>query len=433
MLDGLDPAAASALRSCEAQRYGLGLYHSAQGVIAPVPFPGYVFALFAPFAALPYVSACGLWLALLLACLFAAAVLLARLTLLPLWALIVLAGVSYGVAVLALGEVAPIALAALCASAYALRAQRYALAAAALSVAAVLPHVAAPAFLAVLLFEPRARRSLAIAIGVLLLLDLAIGGPLAAVHYFTRVLPAHAQSEIGYIAQYGLTWILHGAGVPDRAAILLGDLSYLIACAAGIICTGVLRLRARDAALLATLPCAFAVIGGPFIHYSEITLAFPGLLLLYVRCGGIARTCCAGAILLLAVPWQWIVGEPTFVLPLSLAATFVICAGLLGAGRDAALRAAFAALLLGAALLFVALHFGPQVQQLHGAAVDSQLAQASWTSYIRARGASTGLVWWLAKLPTWIGLLLLAAGGYYGAVKKDLVLPVVVERTPVVP
>ena len=429
VLHGSDPYAASSLGACEAQAQPMGLQHVKDGVIAPVPFPGYAFALFVPFAALPYVPAAGLWLALLLVCALAAAVMLARLAGLHTWIALALMAGGFPLAVLVLGEVAPIALAALCAAALALRAKRFWNAAIFLCVAAILPNVLLPAFLAVFIFLPRARVPLTVCGAGLLALDLIISGPGGALAYFTHVLPAHAQSEIGYVAQYGLTWVLHAAGSPDRAALFAGNVSYVLACAAGIICAGAAARTLRERSLIATLPCAFAVTGGPFVHYSEITLALPALLILFARAGGNHRALCTAALLLLAVPWQWIVGEPQLALPAALVIVYVLSLALTSSG-DYALRASALAVLFASALMAAALHFGPQVQQMHGTRVDPALAQAAWTAYIRTQGASAGTVWWLAKSPTWLGLFLLAACGVYAASKKKFVTAPVVERAP---
>ena len=427
-----DPYANASLAACEHQTQPYGLHHTARGVTAPVPFPGYAFVLFAPFAAMPYVPAAVLWLLLLIACTAAGVVLLARIANVPLWCSAAIVAPGYAIAVLGLGEVAPIALTALCCAALALRGGRVWAAAASLCAAAMLPHVLLPAFLAVFFFAPRIRVPLLLCGAVLVALDLAVTGPAAALEYFTRVLPAHAQSEIGYIAQFGLTWILHGIGLDDRSALLAGDASYVAACAAGIACAALFARKTGDAAALALLPAAFAVIGGPFMHYSEITLAFPGILLLYARTNGTVKLLAAASIVLLAVPWQWIVGEPQLALPVALLTVFGVTYGL-RAQRDDALRATFAALSYAAALLFVAIAAGPQVAPMHAAHVASDLAQASWTAYIRAQGASAGVVWWIAKLPTWSGLLLLGACGGYAASKEHFIPAGFVERVPAGP
>ncbi|MFN2448189.1 MAG: glycosyltransferase 87 family protein [Candidatus Baltobacteraceae bacterium] len=429
VLHGLNPYAAASIARCEALAQPFGLHHTAGGVTAPVPFPGYAFALFAPFALLPYVASSLLWLVLLLVTGAASAVLLSRLSSVPLWIALTITGSAYAIAVTALGEVASIALAAVCAAALALRAQRFWLCALWLSVAAILPHVLLPALVAVMLFSPRSRLPLLVCGAALLALDVALTGRVAALEYFTGVLPAHARSEIGYIAQYGLTWMAHAAGAGDRAALALGNLGYAAAAVAGIACAAVLARRRRDAAMLVAIPCAFSVAGGPFMHYSEITLAFPAALLLYAHSLPPARAWYVAAVMLLCVPWQWMIGEPLLAVPAGLLTVYAAASGLMRSA-DAGLRSAAAALLYACALLVIAVLFGPQVQHLGGGASSGALAQSAWAHYIRTQGASGGAVWWLAKAPTWLGLAALTACGAYAAAKKDLVTAALIDRAP---
>lgn len=431
MLHGRNPYHAHAIAACESQPHGLGLLHTKAGVTAPVPFPGYVFVLFAPFALLPYVPAALLWLLLTLACTLLAIRALAQLTGIPAWVSAATVTVAYTIAVLGLGEVAPIALAALCVCALALRARRPWAAAAALCVAAILPHVALGAFVAVLLFERSMRIPVFACGAMLVVLDAMAGGPAMAVEYFARVLPAHAYSEIGYIAQYGLTWALHALRTPDRAAVELGNISYALACIAGITVAAKLRAHWNDAAWLVLLPPAFAVTGGPFMHYSEITLALPALFLLWKSSRGGVRAAAGAGIVLLCVPWQWVVGEPQLAIPAGILAATAVATYLFG--TDGALRVAFGTVVFYGLIFAVALFFGPQVEHGGAYAGSATLAQSSWTAFIRGQGASGGAIWWLVKAPTWIGLLLLAAGSAYAAAVEERKTMRVVDGVPLRP
>lgn len=432
MLAHADPYAGLTLGACEAQQYGYGLYAATHGLVAPVPFPGYAFVLFSAFALLPYLISALLWLLLSIACTGYCAYALSRLTSQPLWLTIVLLAGAYAIAVLGLGEVAPIALAALCAAALEMRAQRYWTASVLMCAAAILPHVLLPAFAAVFLFVPRSRLPLIVCGAALVLIDAFIGGPAQAVSYFSRVLPAHAQAEIGYIAQYGITWIAHGAGLSDRSASIAGDVCYALGCIAALFVAGVLVRRSNDAAYAVLLPPAFAVTLAPFMHYSEITLALPAALLLVSGARTRLHTALAVCILLLAFPWQWIVGEAQLALPAALLVSSALAFGLFRSDR-AAIVACAGVVGYAALLLIVALHAGPQVQVLSDGAISRDLAQAAWSHYIRSQGASAGAVWWLAKLPTWIGAFGLCACGTAAAVNEDLVALRVVDRMPVRP
>ncbi len=433
VLHGADPYLQASILRCEHARQPYGLYSGAPGVTAPVPFPGYAFTLFAAFSALPYVPAALLWMVLLLAAVVGASVQAWKLAGRPAWSVLAMLAVPYALTVLVLGETASVALFALCSSALALRLNRPAAAAAWLCVCAVLPHVAAPAFVAMLLWNARSRLAAVCGMAALLAIDLAISGPVGAISYLTRVLPAHAQSEVGYVAQYGVTWILHAAGASDAIALRTGDVSYALFAAAGIWTAFALARKCGDAGLLVLIPAAFSVTGGPFIHYSEITLALPAALVLYARSFGAQRSLLACAVLLVAIPWQWVIPDAALAVPAALAAAFAVALWTLRLGPERAVRAVGAALIGSAVILMVALRAGPQVQHLVSPHVDAALAQASWTGYIRAQGASAGVAWILAKLPTWAGLALLALCGLYGAAQEKFVRPVAIVEMPVGP
>jgi hypothetical protein len=427
VLRGWDPYAASALDACEHAAQPFGLYSASAGMVAPVPFPGYAFAVFTPFALLPYVASASLWCALMLAAAVYAAAQLARITQRPAWTMLALLTVPYGVAILAFGEVTSIVLCALCACAVDLRAGRVVRASIWLGVASILPNVAAPAFMAVFLWHARARIGLACVVAALAVLDVLVGGPGTAMAYFTRVLPAHAQSEIGYIAQYGITWALHALGAPDELSLRIGEASFAVWVAAGVWCAGVLGRRFADDALFVLIPAGFAVVCAPFMHYSEITLALPGIVTLYSRS---ARPAFGLALLLVCVPWQWVVPQAALVLPLCVAAIAITGFAVLEWIPERALAAAAITAVGCGALLFVALRAGPQVQQLQTAPIDPSLAQSSWAHYIRSQDASSGVTWWLAKAPTWAGLWMFALCGLHVAAQKDLEFRVAVKAPP---
>jgi hypothetical protein len=271
-----------------------------------------------------------------------------------------------------------------------------------------------------------------LACGVLALaaLDLAFGGPRLALSYFVDVLPSHAQSEIGYITQFGLTWLLTAAGASDRVALAAGNVSYAAMSAIGIILAGALARRTQERAFIVLVPPAFAVIGGPFIHYSEIMIALPALMLLCVHVRGSARAVCSAALLLVAIPWQWLMQLP-LVIPAVLA-TIAIARFYLRFPLAWALRAAALCVIFASIVGLSAAEFGPQVvtdaPAMH---LNAQLAQASWAAYVREHSVSAGTFWWIAKMPTWIGLLLLAFGCAYVLAKKDLVPAIAVEQVPV--
>jgi hypothetical protein len=415
-----NPYAAAPLLRCEQIPQPFGLHYRPDAVDLPAPFPGYALALFALLALLPYPAAAAVWFVLLLACTALSCVFLARLCDRPLIGALVLLAVGFSISVIPYGELAPIIFAALTGGALALRRGTGPGFIAALAVVALLPHVALPVFAALFVWKPAARWAVAGVSAVLLALDLAVGGPSLALSYFMRVLPNHAASEIGFVTQYSMTWFAQGLGASDHVALLAGNISYAVTVVAGVWLAGLLSRKLSDPAFLLVIPAALAVTFGSFIHYSEITLALPAALLLYTRAQGIARTYAAFAAALVALPWQSIVTQPALTFPF-VAGIVTIAAITLGLSGRVALRAGLAAALFCALCVLLAWHYGPQVApHAAGGSFDPALAEASWARHISAETSSHGIVWWIPKLPTWIGLVFLALSGAVVAVRLPL-------------
>lgn len=416
---GANPYAASAIYACERSPMPFGLYHATPGVAVPAPLPGYALLAFVPIALLPYLAACAVWIAILLATVFASARSLAILLDRPydqaLWTL--LAG--FAIISLPFGELGSIIVAAVLWLAVALVRGAWTWAALASGVAMILPHVALPALIGVFLFVPQMRTRLIVVACALLALDLLCGGPAIALSYVRDVLPAHARSEIGSTAQYGMTWILHGLRTSDRAAIVGGEISYAIMTLLGLLAARLFVIRTRSAAYAALIPPAFAVLGGTFMHYTQIMVAIPAALLLFDRSSNQrARAIFGAALLLLVVPWAWALGQPVLVVVYAIVCG-VVAGHVLRWGAAAALRVAFASVVLTGGIILAGYHFGPGLStHVHAISVQGGLAQASWEQFVRSQRASTGIVWWIAKAPTWIGLLVLALGCAYVLTKE---------------
>lgn len=430
LLHGQNPYATAPILRCESVPLPAGLHYVHDSVAWPAPFPGYALAMYAIFALLPSLPAIFAWFALLIASTVAAAFFLGKLCDVPPVAALVLLTWGFAIAVIPNGENAPVVLALLAGSALAARMGRWNIAHAALAFVALLPHIALPVYAALFVWRKASRVPLLLIGSALLIADLLAGGPSLAMAYFTRVLPAHAASEVGYITQYSMTWAAQALGANERAALLLGDCSYAVMVALGVWLAGALARAYRDPAFTLLVPAALAVIGGPFIHYSEIMLALPAALLLYARSGGAARAFSAGALVLVAIPWQALTTYPARVAEIAVGA-FLIAVSTLGVRVAPALRIAVGATLVGAAIVLTAAHFGPQTAVHAGAMhVDPALAQASWARDIGRKSSSNGAIWWIAKAPTWAGLLLLTLSCAYAVAKKDVVAPVAIEQAP---
>jgi hypothetical protein len=433
VLHGENPYAAAPLLHCEQIPQPFGLHTAREGYDLPVPFPGYALALFIIFSPLPYPLAAITWFLLLLVCIALACVFCARLIDRPPVVVLTLLAIAFSVAVIPYGELAPLILAALTGGALALRQGSRGAFVAALAVVALLPHVALPVFLALFIWNRAARVPVAILCVALAALDVAVGGPQLAISYFTRVLPNHAASEVGFITQYSMTWLVQGLGASDRVALAAGNISYAVMVVVGVWLAGVAARKLRDPAFLLLIPPAFAVTFGSFIHYSEITLAFPAALLIFTRSKGAARGLGALALVLIALPWQSIVTQPSLVLAL-VCGTVAIAAIVLRSSAQTSLRAGLVAALFCAACIMLAWHLGPQTApHASDAAFDPALAEASWAQHLSAEASSSGLVWWIPKLPTWIGLVLLALSCAYGVAHKDDVAGVAIEQAPAGP
>lgn len=433
LLHGQDPYAASSLYGCERSPQPFGLYRALPGIAVPAPLPGYALLAFVPFAAVPYAISGALWLALLFLSCGVCAVTLARLTKIGTAAAVAVWAVAFSIAVLPYGELASLAIAGLLLMASAMRRGAWYSAAFAGALSAILPHVGLPALLGAFIGKRQMRVPLIAVAAVLAALDIAAGGMSTALHYFTGVLPAHALSEVGSTTQYGLTWALHALGASDKAAITGGEISYIVMAIAGIIAGIVLARRFNDDACMALVPPAFAVFLGSFMHYSEILAALPAAVLLLRYLRGNLRVMLVAAILLLALPWTGVLSEPLLIVVYALAAGALLSA-LTNCEFSIALRAGLAAAALTALIVVAAAHFGPSLPpHARGSAVDASLAQASWSEYVRTQRASTGIIWWIAKMPIWIGLALLTLSGAYAVAKKDLVAPVAIEQMPVRP
>lgn len=267
--------------------------------IVVAPLPPYALAVLAPITRLPYPQAAFVWFLLLVS---GAAVMI--------WAIVeltnlslLLVGVPVVIAVLLqslpTGALAPIALALLTAAAVTLARKRWNATAALLGFACIEPHVALPAVAAVFLLAKEMRLRLAIVATLLAALSLAAGGPALNAEYFGHVLPGHARFELGSIVQFGLSSMLHNFGVADGLALLIGSLQYAVFAVAAIVLAR--SFRRQDAAMVVLIPMALAVLGGVYIHLTQLAAVLP---LAFVVA---SRRHCATAwvgIALLAVPWN---------------------------------------------------------------------------------------------------------------------------------
>jgi hypothetical protein len=224
--------------------------------------------------------------------------------------------------------------------------------------------------------------------------------------YVRDVIPAHALSEVSNEEQYSLTYLAHLAGLGERAASLLGTLSYAAMLAAGILAGRLAAARTGKPALLLLVPPAFAVFAGPFVHVQQLAIAIPAALVLSSRRLSGARLS-AIAVILLAVPY----GALTLLglgLPLVAGVTFVLALDLF---ELPAVRSALVSAVSVGALVAILSSLVPRPTPTIGP-LDPRdgraLADDGWRTHVEVTFHSNPLQYNLVKIPGWSGLLLIA-------------------------
>jgi hypothetical protein len=400
---GADPYRYEPLHRCEHAVSTSPVFRADAQRVVPAPLPPYDFPPFMLAARLPFAQARAL---------DAAAIVIA--VLLAMWGLALVA-IPFDVAALALvlpagfvllnaGQVVPFALLALifCGAALARGHPRLAGILAALT--AVEPHLGIPVCLALLLGAPRARVSLLAAAAALITIGALLVGIGGFAEFATRVLPAQAASEAGYVYQYSLTYLVRTTGVPVTPALFGGELSYVVMLTVGIVLGKRAALGIERPELLAYIPAACSIVAGPYVHMVDLAFAIPAALVLTVSLRGTARELAIVALCLLTVPWipVWITKK------LFLATLFVVGALLV---RLHARAVTGIAVFLAAAAAIYLIELGPPPPLLAttiGTFSAGDLAQRAWSAYVEQLGGAN-VLWLLVKTPTWLGLASLLA------------------------
>lgn len=378
-----DPYTVEPLRTCERAALRESGITIVPNLVVPAPLPPYALALFSAASLGSFRVAST---AFFCASLFAIGIAIGLTIRLARGPPLVIAG-AFVVALvfgsLLIGQIVPIVLAALCASALALRSGRKWLSVACASLAMLEPHVGAAALAGIFVTERRARIPVCASVVFLAALSLAAGGLDRNIEYALAVLPAHARSEItNFYAQYSLTALLYACGVRAQAALRWGEASYVVAFVGGIAVARKLARTYDDAAFAVLVPVAFALIGGVFIHIQQMAIALP-LAFLFVRYGR-EKALAFVAVALLAVPWE------------SLYEIFFYT-HVVASGNPAAALARFA----NPGLL------ADRVWQV-------------WIELIPTRDGRTPLELFLFKLPTWLGLAALALVAFQPSSRRAL-------------
>jgi hypothetical protein len=277
-------------------------------IVLPAPLPPYALIAFGALSRLPYRSAAELWLLASTLALALSIVFVAQLSNAPALLVGLSLVVSVGYQSIVLGQLVPIVLAATLFAALCSRFGNGGGAAIGAAIAALEPNLAVPVWLGLGIFVPITRKPLIIAAAILLALTLIAGAALN-LEYVLSVLPLHARSELRWFGgQYSLSSLLVALGVPFHNAMLAGSASYGIMTVLGLATGVALSRRFSDAAFVVTAPAASVVLGGPFLHLTQIAVAIPlGFMLLAPRrpppalFGALALALC-----FLAIPWTMV-------------------------------------------------------------------------------------------------------------------------------
>ena len=402
---GADPYLVEPLRTCEhiVARQAL----PAQAV-EPAPLPGYDFAFLLPLTLLPFGKAAAAFAYFSLAAALAAALLLARLTKIPAYAI---AAISAPLVLLniAFGEIPVLTMAALSAAGYAVHHRRYGWAAVAVAAAMLQPQIGVAAALSLFLLAPRARFALAVSLAALGVICLASIGPAAMLAYVQHVLPAQAASEVTAADQYSLAHQLFLLGAAPATALRVAGITGVVVLVAGIWAAAVASRRRQAPEMIVFLPAAAVLLGGVYAHDILVIVALPAALATVARIAQPQRAFGLLALLALALVWTEFPGRALLVVDV---VAIVAACGVCLSGTIAAVAGSAALCTAAFALFIVLVHGGPRsvpVTRQMASIASTSLASDAWRAYLNATPARTvnNLQRTGQKVPAWLGVVLL--------------------------
>ncbi|MBD5654626.1 MAG: hypothetical protein IAI50_05530, partial [Candidatus Eremiobacteraeota bacterium] len=195
---------------------------------------------------------------------------------------------------------------------------------------------------------------------------------------------------------------------------------YLAMLASGVALARLVAKRTGDAAALAVIPPALAVVGGPFVHGGQIAAALPAALVLYGHASPNVRRAIGIGIVLLAVPWIQFLNLGTIFVLLAppivalLVASFVDRRPLIVVAS-----AVCAALFLDGLIVSITAPFEDATKVLLAHYDPTSLAEASWTTYVTVIGAANPGTFDVARIPTLLGLATIVCAAI-GAGRKTI-------------
>jgi hypothetical protein len=393
-----DPYAYEPLHRCEHRVNSGEAYRRDPAHVVPAPLPPYDFPPFMLAARLDFRVARALH-AVAIAVAFAACVWGLSLLAVPLDVAVLALLFPGGYVLLAAGQIVPFSLLALVFCGVSLARRRYAAAGVLAALTLIEPHLGLPVCAALFCCARRSRFTLLLSGIALGAAAFAVTGASGVVEYLADVLPAQAAAEAGYVYQYSLTYLLTSSGVSTGTALLAGEIWYGAMLFVGVWLGNRMAKSLGAPELLALIPAACSVFGGPYVHMVNVAFAVPSAVVLATRLRGLPRNIAIVSVSLLAVPWigAWIAKK------LFLAAIVVVAALLLRLRANATLGVGTLCII---ALALYALELTPPAALTATASRTfgaGELAQAAWSDYVAAL-PKAGLGWLLVKIPTWIGL-----------------------------
>lgn len=402
---GADSFTYEPLRTCEHRFQEPGSFRSRlfagdPAIAIPAPQPPYDFLAFAALAHLPFTSARTLFGIAIVVAAFGCMAGLSALGVPWLLSIAVIALVA-GFVELNTGQIVPFALCAIVWCGVAIAKRRYDMAGLLAAASLIEPTAGLPVVLATACFVPRARPALAAGIFALIGIAFAFSGVAGVDEYVTRVLPAHAVSELHFPFQYGWTYAAVWLGAPQNAARFVGIASYILAVGLTLFAAPRVAGTLRRRELLAFVPALGAVVAGPFLHQEELCFAIPALTILALSTSGRTRTLFAVALCVLSVPWIAVWSTKSlFIFAVSVCIAIVACVKI-------TLRPAVVIVVTIALALFVLQHHPPSLPApppLGRTYAPQALVQNEWRDYTALRATNDPL-WFYVKFPAWLALL----------------------------
>lgn len=414
---GRDPYLTEPIGSCERRPRPQWVRGVARNLILPAPLPPYSLAPFMLLSRLPLMAAAVLWSATLFAAFCITLWSMRRATGMPATTLFAIFVIP-AYAELYYGEIPAIAVAAIAVGVLLLERSKSRAAALAASVALIEPHLGLPAVLALFVCVPETRLLLVGVAAALFGVCIAVAGANVTLEYVHAVLPLHALSEVANSRQLSLTSVVHLLGAPDRIAVRVGSLCYVTMLAVGVVVAYRFKLASRHDGLIVAAPVALVLLGGVFIHVTQMEAALPAAVIGFTRSTGRLKTVFGAATVMLAIPWVLFTDLGLIFTVLVLLAVAFLMRHMFQwsprvSGATAIVAAAFTmALIYGLVLDPNA----PSV--IVPAARPGDYAEVNWTLHVALNGERNHLTFLFARVPTWCGIALLV-GALWSLAARD--------------